>query len=71
MHLYSNSLSAIATISSLIVLEFLPAYFSCCNNFSLSQTSLRLEDKNLVEPPFRFDFLREPARIAGDLNNSM
>ena len=40
MHLYSNNLTAIATISSLIMLELLPDCFSCNNKFNLSQSSL-------------------------------
>ena len=48
MHLYSNILSTIATISSLIISELLPACFSCNNNFNLSQSSLGLEDRNIV-----------------------
>ena len=42
------------------MLEKIPACFSCVNNFNLLQSSLGLEDKNLVEPHFGFDFLREP-----------
>ena len=34
MHLYSNNLSTIATISSLIMLELFSACFSCSNNFN-------------------------------------
>ena len=36
-HLYSNNLSTIATISSLIKSELFPACFSCSNKFNLSQ----------------------------------
>ena len=64
MHLLFNSLSAIATISSLIILEFFPACFSCSNNFYPSQSSLRLDDKNFV-----FDSLRKPAIVASDLSS--
>ena len=39
MHLYSNNLSTIATISSLIKSELFPACFSCNNNFNLLQSS--------------------------------
>ena len=45
MHLYSNNLSTIATISSSIKLELLPPCFSCNNNFNLSQSSLGSEDR--------------------------
>ena len=59
MHLYSNNLSIIATISSLNILELLPACFSCNNNFNLSQSSLGSDDNNFV--------LEVPeAMIAGD-----
>ena len=61
MHLSSNNLSTIATISSLIISEFFPACFSCNNNFNLLQSSSRSDDKNIVEIP--------EAMIAGDLSN--
>ena len=48
MHLYSNNLSTIATISSLFISELLPACFSCNNNFNLSQSSLGSEDRFIV-----------------------
>ena len=48
MHLYSNNLSIIATISSLIISELFPACFSCSNNFNLSHNSLALDDRNIV-----------------------
>ena len=48
IHLYSNNLSTIAFISSLIMLELFPACFSCNNNFNLSQSSSRSNDKNIV-----------------------
>ena len=38
MHLYSNNLSIIATISSSIKVELLPACFSRKNNPNLSQS---------------------------------
>ena len=47
-HLYSNNLSTIATISSLIMSELFPASFSCNNNFNLSQSSSGSEDKKIV-----------------------
>ena len=51
MHLYSNNSSNIATISSLIIIDFLPACLSCSRNFNLSQNSLELSGKNFVEIP--------------------
>ena len=59
MHWYSISLSTIETISSLIILELLPACFYCNNNFILSQSSLGSEDRNFV-------FETPEAMIAGD-----
>ena len=35
-------------ISSLIMSELFPACFSSNNNFNLSQSSLRADDKNIV-----------------------
>ena len=48
MHFYSNSSSAIAMISSIIMLELLPACFSCSKYFILSHSLLGSDDKNLV-----------------------
>ena len=48
MHLYSNNVSTIATISSLIMSELFPGCFYCRNNFILSPSSLGSDDKNLV-----------------------
>ena len=48
MHLCSNNLTAIATISSSIILELFPARLPCSNHFNLSQSSLGSDDKNLV-----------------------
>ena len=62
MHLYSNNLSIIATISSLIISELLPACFSCNNNFNLLQSSSGSDDKNIV-------FETPEAKIAGDFSN--
>ena len=62
MHLYSNNLSTIATISSLIKSELLPACFSSNNNFYLSQSSSGSDDKNIV-------FERPEAIILGELSN--
>ena len=59
MHLYSNNLSTIATISSLITSELLPACFPCNNNFNLSKSSLGSEDRIIV-------FEIREAMIAGD-----
>ena len=47
MHLYSNNLSTIATISSLIMSELFPACFSCNNHFNLHDSS-GSDDKNIV-----------------------
>ena len=62
MLLYFNDLSTIATISSLIKSELLPACFSCNNNFNLLHYSSGSEDKNIV-------FEIPEAMIAGDFNN--
>ena len=48
MHLYSNSLSIVATISSLVMSELFCACFSCSNNYNLSHNSLGSDDKNIV-----------------------
>ena len=61
MHLYSKNLSTIAMISSLIILELLPACICCNNNFTLSQSTFGSDDKNIVEIP--------EAMIFGDLSN--
>ena len=60
--LYSNNLSIIATISSLIKLELLPPCFSCNNNFNQSQSSLGSEDRIIV-------FEMPEAMIAGLSSN--
>ena len=53
LHLYSNNLSSITTISSLIISELIPAFFSCCNIFHLSQSSSELGGKTVVfETPY-------------------
>ena len=65
-HLNSNSLSAIATISSIFILDVFPASFFCSNSFILPQSSLGLEINHLVcEKDF---FLRDPAKMAVDFN---
>ena len=63
MLLYSDSLSIIAKISSLIRSELLPACFFFSNLFNLSQSSFSLgfSGKNIVDIP--------EAIIAGDLSN--
>ena len=74
MHLYSNRLSAIATISSLVMSEIFSTCFSCSRKFNLSQSPLELEDKNHVFDSFKiwvfgFEgnfFSRDPAMIAVD-----
>ena len=48
MYLYSNNLSTIATISSLIISELLPACLSCNNYFNLLQSSSGSDDKIIV-----------------------
>ena len=58
MHLFSNILSATATISFLILLELLSACFFCSNNFNLSNSSLQFSAKNYVANP--------EAMLAGD-----
>ena len=54
IHLYSNNLSTIATISSLIELKILPASFSFSINFSLSHSSLGSDDEKVVFDSLRF-----------------
>ena len=63
MHLYSNSLSTIATICLLIKSELFLACFSCSNSFILSQSSPGSDDKNIVYTP--------EAMIGGDFYNSI
>ena len=48
MHLYSNSLSTIATIYSLFKLDLFPASLSFGNNFNLSRSSLGSDGKKIV-----------------------
>ena len=48
IHLYSNNLSTIATISSLFISELFPAFFSSNNYFNLSQSSSGSDDRNIV-----------------------
>ena len=61
MHSYSNSLSTIATISSLIMSELFPACFSCSNKFNLLHSSSGSDHKNNG-----FD---TPEAELGDLSN--
>ena len=63
MHLNSNHLSAIATISSLIKSELFPACFCCSNNLNLSQSSLGSDDKTIV-----FEIPEAEIIIPGDLS---
>ena len=46
--MYSNNLSNITTISSLIISELFPACFSCNNNFHIPHNSLGSDDRNIV-----------------------
>ena len=64
MHLYSNNLSTIATISLLIMPELFPACLSCSNNFILSQSSSGSDDKNIV-----FETPEAETNKPGDFNN--
>ena len=57
MPLYSNNLSTKATISSLIMLEFFPACFSCSINFNLSHSSLGPPGKKFCSNPRSHDSL--------------
>ena len=56
--LYSNNLSTIATVSSLIMSELFPACFPCNNNHNLSQSSSGSDDRIIV-------FLNPEAMIPG------
>ena len=66
MRLYSNNLSIIAIISSLITLEFFPACFSCSNNANLSPNSSGSDGKIIVLGIPEAEII-EP----GDLSNSI
>ena len=48
MHLYSESLSTIATISSVIISDFFAACLSCSNHFNLLHNSSGSDDENIV-----------------------
>ena len=45
IHLNSNKLSSISTISSFTISELFPACLSCSNNFNLLQSSLGSDGK--------------------------
>ena len=60
--MYTNSLSTIATLSSLIKSEISPACFSCSNKFNQSHNSLGSDAKTII-------FEIPEAMIAGDLSN--
>ena len=64
MNFYSNNLSTIATISSLIISELFPACISCHNNFNLLRNSSGSDDKKI-------DFETPEAETIrpGDLSN--
>ena len=64
MHFYSNNLSIIATISSLIMLELFPACFSCNNNYNLSHNSLARDDRIIV-----FEIPEAETINSGDFSN--
>ena len=64
MPLYSNSLSAIATIPSLIMSKVFAACFFSSINFILPHILFGSDDNHLV-----FDSLRDVAMTAGDLSN--
>ena len=64
MHLYSNNLSSISKISSLIISELLPASFSSSKTFILSQNSLGSDHKNVV-----FETPEAQTNKLGDLIN--
>ena len=63
MHLHSINLSAIAKISSLILVKLSTVCFYCSNNCNLSDSSLGSHDNHLT-----FDSSRDPAMLAGELN---
>ena len=63
MYLHSNGLSDMAMISSLLILKFFPACFSCRKVFFLSQRSIGFSGKKFVKIP--------ESVVAGDLGNLM
>ena len=64
MHLYSNSLSTIAMISSLYISELFLTCPSCSNNFTLLRSSLGSDGKNIV-----FEIPEAEIIKPGDLSN--
>ena len=62
--MYSNNLSTIATISSLIISDFMPHCFCCNNIFNLLHRSSGSVDKNLV-----FETPKAETIIPGDLGH--
>ena len=64
MHLSSNNLSIITTISSSIISALFPACFSCNNNFNLSHYSLGSDDRDIV-----FETLEPETIKPGELSN--
>ena len=64
MQLYSNNLSAIATISPSIKSEIFPSCFSCSKNFNLLQSSLGADEKNLI-----FQTPEAETLVLGDFSN--
>ena len=67
-HLDSNSWSAIAEYSSKCLLGLSLVFFSCSNNFTLSQRSLGSKNNHLVFDPLGFE-IRDPAMKTGDLTS--
>ena len=51
IHLYSDKLSNIETVCSIIKTELFPACFSSNNNFMLSHISLGFSERKLVYNP--------------------
>ena len=48
MHMYSNSLFALARIFSLSICEFFPPWFSWCIKYNKKPSLFGADDKNLV-----------------------
>ena len=64
IQLFSNSLSSIATISSFIISELIPASFACGNNFNFLHNSLGSDGKNML-----FEILEEEIIKRSDFGN--
>ena len=64
MLLYSNKLSSITTLSSLIISKWFPACFSYSNNFNRSHFSFGSDVKNIL-----FELPEEEIVKPGDLGN--